>query len=812
MSDHADLRKTIDQVASRFGAVWPLHSFVTANPLSGYEHLPFREAVRQGERLYGGSGYPSSKTFQYAWEQGHIDPTILRKYLAPSDYPSDPGDALKALDSEQRRRVDGRDWSPEDRSTDRVVAKYLSVFLDQGRTHWSMPGRDSGFYRAVERLVPHDSEVPNRDSVADWPDRPAHAVRSALSDVDRSAWDAAIERQLASLPGWTGFIKYRTDQSSEWQSDYPITMLDYLAVRFQIAIHFDAPIDQSERDQRATPDGFDVADMGSGPDRSLHEIWLNALEETYRRRLVDALEDNSTEPPPTDEARPDAQLVFCIDTRSEIIRRHIEARGNYQTHGYAGFFGIPMTYSEYLSDAESASCPPIVDAEHHIEEFPDSDLDDEGQALEQRLAHEEAGQDLLAALQSNPATAFSFVESAGLGYGFSLAARTLIPGKVSEWLSSIDDLMPSIGDVCSPTLEPDDTRASERTIGIPFDQRVEYAAAAFELMGWQQFGRLVVFVGHTASTSNNPFDSSLDCGACAGNPGGASARTLATICRDPKIQQALRSRGIDLPEDTVFVAGEHNTTTDEITLFDRHVPESHRDDLQSLRQDLDIARTESAEERVESLGTNTDDPTFEAERRSADWAQTRPEWGLAGNACFIIGPREWTSHLDLAGRAFLHSYDWRVDAQGDALEAIMTGPMVVTQWINNQYYFATVDNPVYGSGSKTTQNPIGNVGVFQGNGGDLMCGLPLESVKSDDQRAYHQPIRLSTVIEAPVDRVEQILMQHDHLVTLLDHEWLSLTVVDPTQGRKQFDYNGELTWSAGQTDHAQTQSTAPQAS
>ncbi len=75
---------------------------------------------------------------------------------------------------------------------------------------------------------------------------------------------------------------------------------------------------------------------------------------------------------------------------------------------------------------------------------------------------------------------------------------------------------------------------------------------------------------------------------------------------------------------------------------------------------------------------------------------------------------------------------------GDALEAILTGPLVVTQWINNQYYFATVDTGVYGSGSKVTQNPVGNVGVVQGNGGDLLTGLPLQSLKRDDERPFHQ--------------------------------------------------------------------------
>jgi uncharacterized protein YbcC (UPF0753/DUF2309 family) len=124
----------------------------------------------------------------------------------------------------------------------------------------------------------------------------------------------------------------------------------------------------------------------------------------------------------------------------------------------------------------------------------------------------------------------------------------------------------------------------------------------------------------------------------------------------------------------------------------------------------------------------------------------------------------------------------------------MTGPMVVTQWINAQYYFATVDSAVYGSGSKVTHNPVGNVGIYQGNGGDLMTGLPLQSLKSADDEPYHQPLRLSTVIHAPVERVTRVLSSHDELATLLDNGWLSLTVVDPQQDHGAFHYAGDLAW------------------
>ncbi len=158
------------------------------------------------------------------------------------------------------------------------------------------------------------------------------------------------------------------------------------------------------------------------------------------------------------------------------------------------------------------------------------------------------------------------------------------------------------------------------------------------------------------------------------------------------------------------------------------MPASHNEDIDQLRADLATAREQATAERAEAMGADTADAVDETERRAADWAETRPEWGLAGNAAFVIGPRELTDDVSLDGRAFLHSYDHATDPNGDALEAILAGPMVVTQWINNQYYFSTVDSGVYGSGSKITQNPVGNVGVYQGNGGDLLAGLPLQSV------------------------------------------------------------------------------------
>jgi len=779
------LTDSIDRAAGRIGSVWPIHSFVTANPLSGFESLPFHEAVAEGRQLFGGRGYPHPSVFHSAWEDGRIDPDILREELEAHGIDRDPETLLEEMAAADAERDAETDDASE--TVDYVLSKWLAAFLDQGQATWPMPNREKGFYAAWTTMAPHDGDIPCDDS-GELPDTPLEALETVLGEYPESRWDEIVEHHLAALSGWTGFIKQRIDDEDDpWQSTYPITLTEYLAVRLVVADLLDAPIE---------PDDGDAVD---GEDPPLAEIWLSAWERSYQDGLLEGIDETVTESSHGNGDRPDAQLVFCIDTRSEIIRRHIEDQGPYETHGYAGFFGIPMQYQEYDSDVVADACPPIVEPQHLIADEPEAghghghshDHDhDEKTAHDRWHGLVTATRKHFKRLKTNAVAAFPFVEGAGSAYGSALALRTLLPSAVYKLGDAVDERVPSTHEFCSPTLEH--PRMSH-------DEKVDYAETAFDLMGWTEFARLVVFTGHSSHTTNNPFDSSLDCGACAGNPGGPNARVLAEVCNDETVRADLRERGYDIPEDTVFLGAEHNTTTDEITLFDDEVPESHRESLEELREDLERARAGSATERSETL-TNADpeDGVDETARRAVDWAETRPEWGLAGNASFVIGPRELTDDQDLEGRAFLHSYDWSTDPDGDALELIMLGPLVVTQWINNQYYFATVDNGVYGSGSKVTQNPVGNVGVVQGNGGDLMTGLPLQSLNVDDDKPYHQPLRLNAVIHAPVENVTDVLRRHDDLERLLENGWIgTLTVIDPTQKNQLFHYQGDLEWEPG---------------
>jgi len=765
MTTDQRLREAVDEAARSLAQAWPLHSFVTANPLAGFEESPFPEAVDEATRLFGGRGYPEPDVFERAVAEDRIDRELLADQLAEHgfDPDRDPQALLARLEdsSSSDRKAD-----PEREHLDRIVAKWLGAFLDEGRTNWPMPDREEGFYHAFCAIAPHDSAVPDRETF-DPPDDPAQAMASALDEALQEEWVPIVERELAALPGWSSLIKRREGAEDPWQEAAPVDLLEYVAVRLTLAEHLGIALEPPREDP-------------SHDDRDLAEAFLAAWEDTYRSELVENVQASARAAEDSEE-RPETQLAFCIDTRSEVLRRHLETVGDHETHGYAGFFGVPIRYTGVGEDRAHGACPPIVDPAHDVHEEPNGEYPELERRYEETTSLLDAAQSMIVSLKMNPATAFPFVEHTGAGYGAALTARTLLPGGVRKALSRLADRVPSPETFCEPSLD-----------GLALDAQIEYAASAFQLMGIDDFAPVFVFVGHRAETANNPFDASLDCGACAGNPGGPNARVLAKICNREPVREALRDRGIDVPEDTVFLAGEHNTTTDEVELFTNGHADAHPRIVDDLEADLAEAGKQAAAERLDV--DDPDEARAEACRRAADWSQTRPEWGLAGNAAFVIGRRKIPANLDLDGRAFLHSYDWRTDDEGDALEAIFTGPWVVTEWINMQYYFASVDNATWGSGSKVTQTPVGNNVVAQGNGGDVGLGLPRESLVDVHGRLQHQPLRLATVVEAPVERVQGLVAEHAHLDDLVANDWLTLTVLDPERGHAAYRCEGNGQW------------------
>lgn len=779
---------SINIVAAYIPTTWPLYAFVTSNPLAGLEKMPFEEAVAQAKKLFGATGYPSATFFRQAWEKKEIKHKILTDLLAQNDLTLSPEASLKEIEAAERLEKPAK--NPQ-HVLDRLLVKWLSVFLDQGLSDWDMPERGKGFYTAWRSIACYDGEIPESKKISQLPEDKFETLESLLANYPEEEWESIFEYQLAALPGWTGFIKHRMTSSSEWQQLYPVSLPDYLAVRFALAKQLKLSLLPPYEAQ------------SNAPDYLLQNIWLKAWEQSFQQQLfhkiegsVELLQENSAA-----ATKPDAQMVFCIDTRSEVIRRHVERSGNYETFGYAGFFGIAMDYKDYESGLSRKSCPPILESAYQVCDKPKENGDHQAQRFHHHQSLITSSKSFIQKLKKNAAASFGFVEGAGAFYGLSLLSRTLSPKAFHRLGEKLSARVPALENFCEPDIKPvckADEADHGLSIHMSLEEKVSIARGAFVLMGWRAFSPLVAFIGHGSHTTNNPFGSSLDCGACAASPGRHNARVLAMLCNLPEVRAALKTEhGINIPSGTFFLGGEHNTTTDDIILFEDSVPETHRKQLKKLKKDLAKAKSGATAERLGMKEQEGLKCIQKAEEKAMDWAETRPEWGLASNAAFIISSRRLSQNINLQGRSFLHSYDWKLDPEGSALEGIMKGPMVVTQWINNHYYFSTVDNDTFGSGSKITQNVTGKFGVVQGNGGDLKAGLPLQSLKKGDDEMYHQPLRLTVLIHAPLSRVKRILAENEQsLKQLVENEWIYLTVMDPEKDHKLFQYRQGGRWQA----------------
>ena len=597
-------------------------------------------------------------------------------------------------------------------------------------------------------------------------------------------------------------------------------------------------------------------------------IWLEAMEATAMNQLL--LEVNRTAQQP-DGKRPFAQALFCIDTRSERFRRHLESVGDYQTFGIAGFFGVPVSFMELGKGNEVHLCPVLLTPKNLVMEMSVSDIHESLtlSAMEKAL-HE---------LKESVLTPFVTVEAIGLLFGFDMVGKTLAPRFYNRWRSQLDhhahkpnthllidklsreqadsivravqraviskaieqefeiaqesirdDMVRELREValghaeCSPLLQQqlqlDDQRAQEfieclrrvyrinktdahsqmarlARIGFTLDEQVGFVSQALRAIGLtSNYSRFLLVVGHGSQSENNPYESALDCGACGGNLGVFNARIFAHMANKPAVRQRLLEQGIAIPEDAWFVPALHNTTTDEVVMYDLDLlPSSHPVYLDRLQNGLISARRLCTQERIPELDTSSDSHRVahadkQALRNAMDWSQVRPEWGLSRNAYFIIGRRSLTETFSLQGRAFLHSYDYRVDRKLRLLENIMTGPLVVGQWINMEHYFSTVDNEHYGSGSKVYHNVAGRFGVMTGNLSDLRTGLPAQTVLANGQ-PYHEPMRLITVVEAPFELVLSAIARVAVVRKLLNNGWIRLLIIDPETGKTHIHAKGQ---------------------
>lgn len=642
----------------------------------------------------------------------------------------------------------------------RCFGLWAAGHFDRGQALWQpAPGR--GAFAAWRDWASHDltPEIAGLRGfcahVAAAPDTAERAILRAAErlGITEAAAETCFHRLLVDLDGWAQHGRWLLWQAElAGQSD--MTLTDLLAIRlvWEEAVLAAVP-------GAAGPWAGVVAaheePIRPSVDQAVDAVLQEAAERAAQRKMAARLAARAPV-----AGRAAVQAAFCIDVRSEVFRRALEAQdAGVETLGFAGFFGLPVSHC----------APGSVLAEDHLPVLlrPSLRAASHGTAaVEEATRIAARGARAWGRFRQAAVSSFAFVESAGPIYGAKLVADALGLRARPTGAGPAPALVDGMG------------AAAKAATG----------AAVLRAMGLVSgHARVVLLLGHGARVVNNPHESAYHCGACGGQTGEVSARLLADLLNDPETRAGMAAEGVVIPGDTVFVAGLHETTTDEVRLFDGAVPASHSAEVARVAGWLARAGAVARAERGARL------PGGRVSARAADWSEVRPEWGLAGCAAFIAAPRAVTAGGDLAGRAFLNSYDWRADAGFATLELILTAPVVVASWISLQYYGSSVAPEVFGGGNKLIHNVVGGIGVVEGNGGRLRSGLPWQAVH-DGARLVHEPLRLSVMIEAPREAIAAVLARHEGVRALFDNGWLHLLVLE--EGRVVARYCPGLEWEA----------------
>ncbi len=762
---------------------WPLAATVAVNPYLGQTGDDLATVGARLGRIAGAKATMPRSWYRERIATGTITDADLEAALAASPHAVKPADlaALKAkiaiepaapaaLPSiaDLAAEVSGLDWPAL--IADRI-GLWAAGYFDEGQALWAAPKGKRPFTAwrafAMQDLTPELHGLAGFAARAqDWPDDPLAVIAEAQSllNLPAEALTSYFHQMLHGLLGWSQTARYRLWQAELAGETDPAT-LDMLAIRLAFEIALFA---QYERQIGAlwAPVALQHAKPVAASESLIIDAILQEATERAGQRKLAAILSGET---PITEARPAVQAAFCIDVRSEVFRRALEeANPAIQTMGFAGFFGVFAQHKRFGSDVGEKRLPVLLNPSVFTCTI-EANSDTERKSRYAARARRAWGRFKRAAVSS-----FAFVEATGPVY----------LGKL---------LKDGLGFTKTPVPNDPPPRFGAGLDAETKTKSAEMVLRAMSLTG--NFARVVLLAGHGANVVNNPHASALHCGACGGFSGEVNARLLAHLLNDPEARQGLAARGIEVPADTLFVGALHDTTTDAVTLYDTDTPSpAHAAEIATLKASLARAAIIARAERAPKLPGAKSDADVIA--RARNWAELRPEWGLAGCQAFLAAPRNRSRGRALEGRAFLHDYDWKADAKNGypVLELILTAPVVVASWISLQYYGSTVSPEIYGGGNKLLHNVVGGIGVLEGNGGPMRTGLPWQSVH-DGEDFRHEPLRLTVGVEAPVEAITAILAKHEGVRALFDQRWLHLFAMD-AEGKLSQRYIGDLAWEA----------------
>lgn len=808
---HVDLyeRQLIDKACEAacksIAPAWPLDRSIAVNPHWERIGLTVRKVAARMAVLGGIAVFPPRNLILDAWKSGRISKADLNYAFASLPPANTRGlteiQCIEALTNQEplprlALLVDKLEDDPLlgahlswRQAITHQVSQTCAAYFDEHQAEWQ-PERSHGLYAFWRDMIMHDHGIGTlmglpklRNSLNALPASRADAESWVLERLGLPAevWSDYLEALLLTVNGWASWCAYL-----RWQAALSERRDEHLRDLLAIRLAWGAILLNCKDDTAAHSAFAEVQREWQDAPKLLHqveesliidEVWQLAYEAGFQRQLagkLTAANQIASIFPITDDI--EVQAAFCIDVRSEPLRRALESiNPSVQTIGIAGFFGLPIAYTPLGTTARRPQSPGLINPSIEVSDSFVS-------ATTQSSAYGEGLNNMVKKLRCMhfsltnqaqsvsrwPGSSFSFVEAAGIGYLGKLA-EGFKPFRRARNRDNLTGLPKHFKKICRPHF-----------YGLDLGNKVDLALHVLRTMGIaHKLAPLVVLVGHGSQSINNAHEASLNCGACCGQTGEINTRLLAHLLNDPAVRVGLKTQGVSVPEETIFVAALHNTTTDEIEAFDiYHFSPDAQARWNRVHRLFEFACDQVRRERAVRLNI---DPRIGNQKllsllreRGNDGAQTRPEWGLARNAAFIIASRHRSLGSMLDGRCFLHDYDASQDPDGSGLERLMTAPMLVTHWINWQYHASTSDPLHMGCGNKVLHNVVGgHIGVFEGNGGDLRIGLSKQSLH-DGKSWIHEPLRLTVIIDSPKESIERIINKHETLGNLVRNGWLHL--------------------------------------
>jgi len=778
----------LETAAASVAPLFPLERAVAVNPFAGQLERGFTAAVGEAVRRDGALVAPA--------EMAELDPeraATLAARCFPTLVELEPcggshGVVLPAqlaaaalrrgspAAGEHHQRRLARHDAELAQLLDQELARWAALLVGAGEGPWAFPAAAPERFATWCQLLRHDRRLRRllgraaTTSCARRSADPAAALVEALEilGLTPEEWPGELTSQVHRLPGFAGYARFCDDWASPDEAARGLSMLELVAMGVCLDAAAWTTLPAATRASGA-PGRAPEAEFAEVVTACLAEVGLDPASPAHRRfaaavaealppgaaslLVLEDLEDQVGERlcslrPASAPAKTEALVLCCIDGRAEGLRRHLEQLGPWSTGSMAGFFGAAVSVRPALAEEPYTSAPVLLRPAGEVTGVQDRDAD--------RRARQAAEDAVFEACVHGTLARYGLAETLGWLEGLQGLRRTLWPKR--------------------PTARAPGALSCE---ALELEARVQVASAVLGVLAPAPLPPVVLLLGHRSTSTANPHAASLDCGACGGHGGAASAQVAVACLNDGAVREVLAARGHPISPDTCFVAGVHDTTTDAVQLVSSPATAAvHRDLLERLARDLTEAGRRLSIERARDL------EGWAPQRRAGDWAESQPEWGLAGNEAMVIGPRRLTAAADLDRRVFLHDYDAATDPEGSTLAGILAAPVVVASWINVAYGFSALAPNSFGAGPKALTNPLGSLGVLRGAGGDLAVGFPLESV-ADHTGLRHQPVRLVVAIVAPPEQVDAALLAAPDAATLVEGSWIRV-LATPAPGGAWF--------------------------